>query len=110
MKIKRNDDSKFVEYQTVDAFVQYCLDDDKTEFTHTDLSAIAFNMRKSISIVRLELESWGLTLAARPVLASKRGFKSNSHDRWTGPGSSPTHGGSGIDTSTGRATVVNVSI
>lgn len=110
MKIKRDDDSRFVEYQAVEVFVQHCIDDDMTQFTHVDISALAFNLRKNISTIRAELESYGLSLAPRAILASTRGFKSNSHDRWTGPGSSPTHGGSGIDTTTGRATVTNVSI
>ena len=93
------------EHKSIEAFVQYCIDDDITEFTHTDLTALSFSLKTSPSKVRKQLEEYGLTLATRPTVKSVRGFTTSSNDRWYGPGSCPTHGGAGIDSATGRATV-----
>lgn len=93
------------EYSSVEDFVQFMLDDDRTEYSHEDLAALNFRTRMPIAALRKELEGYGFTLAHRAAEKQVRGFTSNSHDRWHGKGSLPTHGGAGIDASTGRATV-----
>lgn len=92
------------EYSSIEDFVQFLLDDDRTEYTHEELAALNFRTRMPIAAIRKELESYGLKLAHRAVEKQVRGFTSNSHDRWFGKGSMPTHGGAGIDPQTGRAT------
>lgn len=98
------------EHNTVATFVQYLLDDERDTFTHEDLAALNYKTRMPIGHLRDELESYGFKLAERVPPKQVRGFSSNSHDRWHGPGSLKTHGGAGIDSTTGRATVKNRTI
>jgi hypothetical protein len=82
------------EYRTVEDFVLYCLEDEKVEFSHLELRAIALNTKTSGSKVRASLESYGLRLADRPVDKTVRGFTANPHNRWIESGN---FGGSGGD-------------
>lgn len=91
------------EYKTVEAFVQFCMDDDRETFTHVELRALAMNTQQSGSKIRPMLEGYGLKLAIREPEKHVRGFGTNSHDRWHGPGSSATHGGSGWEQINGFA-------
>jgi hypothetical protein len=93
------------EHKNIESFVQYCYDEEKTSYDHNDLTVLCYSLRKSQKVVREELLSYGLTLAPRTPLRTVRGFSTSSHDRWYGPGSTPTYGGCGIDSATGRATV-----
>ena len=98
-------DMEDAEYASVEDFVQFMLDDERTTYTHEDLAALNFRTRMPLNNIRKELDGYGFKLAARAPEKQVRGFTSNSHDRWHGKGSLPTHGGAGIDASTGRATV-----
>jgi hypothetical protein len=98
------------EFKTIETFATYLMDDEREEFTHDELIALNASLRKPVAEIRAELESYGFKLAHREPEKKVRGFKSSSHDRWFGPGSTPTHGGAGIDTSTGRATVKNKTV
>ena len=60
-----------------------------------DEQCLNYRCGKPHRTIRLELESWGFRLKRRAFEHRTRGFTTNSHDRWYGPGSSPTHGGSG---------------
>lgn len=91
------------EFESVEAFVQFCMDDDRTTFNHEDLGELAFNLKRSRGKVRAELESYGLKLTERAFLKRTRGFTTSSNDRWWGPGSSPSHGGSGWEQINGFA-------
>jgi hypothetical protein len=51
-------------------------------------------------VVIREVQSYGVKVTREPP-RQVRGFRSNSHDRWTGPGCSPSHGGSGHEQITG---------
>jgi len=93
-----------VEHTSVEAFVQFCMDEDRTEFTHVDLAHLSYTLHSSPSKIRVELEGYGLRLAVRPNEKKVRGFTTSSHDRWYGPGACKTYGGCGIDPHTGRAT------
>jgi uncharacterized Zn finger protein (UPF0148 family) len=92
------------EYASIETFVQFLLDEERDMYTHEELTALNFRTRTPVNMIRKELESYGLTLANRPNEKKVRGFSSNSNDRWFGPGSMATHGGAGIDPTTGRAT------
>lgn len=83
------------EHSSVEDFVQFCMDDDRSTFSHEDLGELAYWLERSRCAVRAELESYGLTLERRPSDSRVRGFTTSSNDRWFGPGSSRTHGGSG---------------
>ena len=91
------------EYESVEAFVEECYDDERDTFTHADLGELAYRLKKSRSVVRKELEGYGLTLAERPKERRVRGFTSNPHDRWYGPGACKTHGGTGWEQINGFA-------
>lgn len=80
------------EYKSVEDFVDYCLDDERKDFNHVELRALALNTKTSGNKVRAELESYGLSLVERSVVKQTRGFTTNQHDRWQVSGN---HGGSG---------------
>jgi hypothetical protein len=83
------------EHESVEAFVEFCMDDEQDTFTHVDLGHIAYATHTSRCVVRKALEDYGLTLKVRAVARRRRGFTTNSNDRYYGPGSSKSHGGSG---------------
>jgi len=85
------------EFASIEDFVEFLEDDERDSFTHVELQKLANGTKKPWILVRDELEDWGLKLARRPISKRIRGFKANNHDRWTGPGSSKTHGGGGGD-------------
>jgi len=91
------------EFASVEDFVEFLWDDDRTEFDWRHLNCLASRTGKSNRALRQELEGWGLKLAERKRPNKTRGFQTSSHDRWYGPGSSPTHGGSGWEEITGMA-------
>lgn len=98
------------QYQSIDAFAEYLAGEDMHEFNHLDLQALYRNLNDagtptSIQQVKAALVDWGFKFGARAIPKQVRGFTANSHDRWHGKGSAATHGGAGIDASTGRATV-----
>jgi hypothetical protein len=85
-------DSPLPEHESVETFVEFCMDDERETFDHTDLEAIAFAMRTSRSKVRSALEGYGLRLEERPKERRFRTVNSNPHNRWEG---NPCGGGSG---------------
>ena len=91
------------EHESVEAFVEFCMDDEVDTFTHEDLGHIAFSTRQSRCVVRGELESYGLTMETRAFVKRIRTFSDNPHDRWYGPGSEKMHGGSGWEQISGFA-------
>lgn len=91
--------ARMPEYQSVDAFVE---DNESGEFTHDDLAVLNYRLRLPVSVIKAELEGWGMSMKLRKECLV-RGFRSNNHDRWSGPGSCESHGGSGSDQITGFA-------
>jgi hypothetical protein len=92
-----------LEFSCIEEFVEFLMDDDRTEFDWRHLNCLAHNTGRSNRSLRQELEGWGFKLAQRGKQKRTRGFNTSSHDRWYGPGSSPTHGGSGWEEITGMA-------
>ncbi len=94
------------EYATVEAFVQFCLDDEKTTFTSGDAQRIAQNLwpttptDRTINTVIEQLKGWGLRLVNGERRANSRGFTANSHNRWT---NGENAGGSGFEQINGFA-------
>ncbi len=91
------------EFASVADFAEYLIDDDRTDFDWRHLNCLSARTGNSNRTLRRELESWGFTLAKRNKPRAHRGFDSNDHDRFYGPGSSPMHGGSGWEEITGMA-------
>lgn len=91
------------EFESVEAFVEFLIDDEVEVFTAADLQTLSAATQTSIKRLRVELESWGLSLAPRASERRVRGFTANPHDRWYGPGSCKTHGGSGWEQIAGFA-------
>lgn len=91
------------EFESVEAFVEFLMDDEVEVFTAEDLQTLSASTQTSIKRLRAELEGWGLSLAHRPFERRVRGFTANPHDRWHGLGSCKTHGGSGWEQINGFA-------
>jgi hypothetical protein len=89
--------SKTPEYTSIGNFVRYLLDDERGEFTASDLQALNGKLRKSVPAIRKELEALGFGIEDKGPEKRPRGYNCNDHDRWYGPGSCPSHGGSGFD-------------
>ena len=85
----------FPEHGSVEAFVEHCLDDDRDHFTTADMQALNAATQMRLQDIRKELEGYGLLFVPRAPLRRIRGFTSNPHDRWYGPGADRTYGGSG---------------
>lgn len=85
------------EYKSVEAFVEFVIDDERSEFDWEDLQYLNYRTRQTVQAIRAELESYGLKMQVREPERQVRGFTTSSNDRWFGPGSCPTHGGSGFD-------------
>lgn len=96
---KKNKVLDFVppEFSSIESFVQFLIDDERTVYSHEELQQLAFYTRaKSTRELHLSLDDIGLTLKKREHEKRVRGFTTSSNDRWYGPGSCPTHGGSGF--------------
>jgi hypothetical protein len=88
------------EYESIETFVQYVMDDERTTFDHNDLGELACGLQRSRCKVRADLEGFGLTLAPRAFEKRVRGFTANNHNRWDG---NPCGGGSGWEQISGFA-------
>ena len=92
------------EYGSVEEFAEFAIDDERTEFDIYDLRCLNYRHQIRVQVIREALEAWGLTYKPCELRERRvRGFTTSSHDRWYGPGSSPTHGGSGHEQINGFA-------
>ena len=80
---------------SVEAFVEACMEDNETHFDWRHLAVLAWNLKRHRRNICEELVGYGLLCNTRPQVKRFRTVGSNPHDRWYGPGSSPTCGGSG---------------
>lgn len=90
------------EFSSIEAFLQFCEDDEKTTFLPGDAQKIAAATRQSTSDVVKILVSKGLKVRTNEI-KSVRGITSNPHgtNRWTGEGNTFTT--PGTDNITGFA-------
>jgi len=86
--------ARLPEYTDVEAFIE---DNETGYYTHEDLQVLNYRLKVPVQVIKGELESYGLRMRERAKETARRGFHANSHDRWSGPGSSPSHGGAGGD-------------
>ena len=91
------------EFESIETFVEYLCDDDRTVFTAGELGALNSRLHIPTRLLRRELEDYGLTLKGQAHEVRVRTVNDNPHDRWYGPGSSPCHGGSGWEQIAGLA-------
>ena len=88
------------EYETIEDFIEYMLDDERYHYTHQDLALLSESLKMSTGQVRSLLDDWGLKLARRPRKKEVRGFNSWDNNRWAG---NPGAGGSGWEQISGFA-------
>lgn len=89
------------EYESVEVFAQYLLDDERTSFTLGEAHLVAKAVGVSnLTVVRELTEGYGFTFMPPGTPKSVRGFTANSHNRWEG---NPGAGGGGGDSLTGFA-------
>lgn len=91
-------------FASVEEFVEFLIDEERTSFSYAEADALALTLGQSVpTFVIRALKDYGLSMEARPVPRHVRGYTTSSHDRWFGPGSSPSHGGSGWEQINGLA-------
>jgi len=86
-----------VTWESVEEFATELADDDRESFTFEEADAVAVDLQVNTAKVIRELKAYGFAYEGRPKPQKVRGFTANPHDRWYGPGSSKTHGGSGYE-------------
>ena len=91
------------EFESIEAFFDYLDDCERESFTHHELKCLNYSLSRPTKDVLAELRDLGLTLELRVEERKFRTFSTSPHDRWFGPGSSPTHGGSGWEQIGGMA-------
>lgn len=81
------------ELESVEAFAEYLLDDDRTAFTFEEAEELAEALGLSVatSVIR-DLKGYGFSMTPREFERRVRGFQANNHDRFQ---ASPMYGGSG---------------
>jgi len=85
------------EYATIDTFAEFLVDDERESFTFAQAERVSDDLKVHVSVVIRGLKSYGLAMEAREPAKRVRGFRTSSNDRWFGPGSSRSHGGSGYE-------------
>jgi hypothetical protein len=87
----------------IELLVDEKLANDETHVPFEELLALSEEVGLNLAVVVGLAKTAGLEIGARQVPKTVRGFTSNSHDRWYGKGSCPTHGGSGWEQIAGFA-------
>lgn len=91
-------------WTSVEEFGEFLLGEDRTSFTFAEACEVASAIGHSVpTIVIRALKAYGFTAEARPIERRVRTISTSSHDRYFGPGSSRTYGGSGWEQITGIA-------
>ena len=95
------------EFQSVEAFVQFCMDDEQITFVPGDAQKIAAVMKRPITEIIAELKGYGLSLRMNHVQRSDvRGCTSNPNGTFPFSGANSTYatpGGDSISGFAGRA-------
>jgi hypothetical protein len=92
------------ELQSIEAFGEFLLAEDRTSFTFDEACLVAEALGLSIPTPVIRgLKDYGFMMIERPVAKHVRGFLTSSHDRYFGPGASQSHGGSGWEQISGFA-------
>ena len=98
------DDTKTAwEFQSVERFVEFMIEEDRTAFTTAELVALATNTGVYNTTLRIMLEDYGLTLNGRKPERNFATFGTNQHDRFTNSEARQMNGGGGGDSIMGFA-------
>jgi hypothetical protein len=85
------------EYRSMLAFLAFLDADGTKDFSFEQLQELHRVTKESRRLLREEMEALGYRYLGRPHEKRVRGVKTSSNDRWFGPGSEKTYGGSGFD-------------
>jgi hypothetical protein len=91
------------EHESVEAFAEFLMAEERVSFSFVEADTIAQGLKIATYVVIEGLKSYGYTYEGRASEKRVRGYTSNNHDRWYGPGSMKSHGGSGHEQITGFA-------
>ena len=83
------------EHESVEAFAEFLMAEERVAFTYIEADTVAQGLKVATYVVIEDLKSYGFSYEGRASVKRVRGYTSNSHDRWYGPGSMKSHGGSG---------------
>lgn len=89
--------------KAVESLVEETLADDLETLPFKECESLAERVGIHVGTIIAMVKSYGISIGSREVPKAVRGFKSSSHDRWYGPGSCKTHGGTGEEQITGFA-------
>lgn len=103
MQIYTVDIEQEPEFGSYAEFVQLLEDEERNIFTHVELQKLSLGTNTFYREILRRLIKDGFHLKERTSPRHIRTFSTPSHDRWFGPGSSPTHGGSGWEQISGFA-------
>lgn len=91
------------EHESIDAFAEFLMAEDRASFSFIEAEVVATGLKVATYVVINGLKDYGFTYEGRTSEKRVRGYRSNSHDRWYGPGACKSHGGSGHEQITGFA-------
>ncbi len=89
--------------KAAEVVAQEMVDDERSSFTFEEATEVSEDVGVHVSTVIKLLKSYGFAYVERPVAKHVRGFTTSSNDRYFGPGSSKSHGGSGHEQIAGWA-------
>jgi hypothetical protein len=90
--------------QSIESFGEFLLEEGRTTFTFEEACELAQALGFSLPTPAIRgLKEYGFAMVERPSERRIRTISSSSHDRWFGPGSSRSHGGSGWEQVAGFA-------
>ena len=84
------------EFVSIAAFAVYLRDDERMTYTVEELHKLNAITRLPQHEIKHALSEQGFSLERRQAPMRVRGFTTSSNDRWYGPGSDKTHGGTGF--------------
>jgi hypothetical protein len=91
------------EHASVEAYADYLMSDERESFGYVEADELARSLQVATYVVITGLQGYGLAYEGRASEKRVRGFNSNDHDRWYGPGAMRSYGGSGWEQITGFA-------
>lgn len=97
------DDSEGWEFQSVERFVEFLIEEDRDTFTTAELVSLAKVTGIFNTQLRIQLEGFGLRLVPIQGERKFRTFGDNPHDRWTNSEARRMNGGGGGDSIMGIA-------
>lgn len=83
------------EHESVETFAEFLVAEERVSFSFAEADIVARGMKVATYVVIEGLKGYGIAYEGRNEPKRVRGFTSNPHDRWYGPGACKSHGGSG---------------